>query len=294
MTTHKKAVPRPASTVIMAREAEASYEILLIQRSSGSQFMAGMGAFPGGVVEAEDADRRFEVPGPDHAPTLASEFDLSRNRSFYVAAIRELFEESGVLLACDRETGRLLDNGKIDCESLRAEVLNGTDFGAVMDRLGARAALQALIPYARWITPEARSLRYDAFFFLTVAPPGAQAVSDRHETSKAYWMNPRAALAEQLRGTINLSPPTLKIVHELSCYECFEDVMESARKADLRPVLPVLLEPEGCTTIILPYDPQYERARDFGAATLGRPIEDGETVTRLTQRSGRFCLCRVD
>ncbi len=295
MATGKIAEPRLASTIIMARPARESYEILLIQRSSGSRFMAGMGAFPGGVVEPGDADPRFDHGGGiDAAPLLAPDFDAGANRSFYVAAIRELFEESGVLLACDRDSSGLCDNRNIDCEGLRAEALNGSDFGQTLDRLGLRPAFDSLIPYARWITPEARSLRFDAFFFLAAAPPGACAVSDRRETSKAYWMTPRQALAAQRDETISLSPPTLKIVHELSGYARFEDLMEASKNTDLRPVLPVLLKPEGHVSIILPVDPQYEAARDSRKATLGRPAAEGEAVTRLTQIGEQFCLYRAD
>ncbi len=176
-------------------------EVWALTRASGMAFAAGMTTFPGGKVDAEDGDGPWPGLDAEQVAEVAARFSCDRPlaRSLLVAAIRELFEETGVLFTSP--PGDLLaQRGAIE----RGELA----FSAVLDAHGLALDASGVLPWARWVTPEGEARRYDTRFFVAALPPGAQAQDLTTEASVAGWVPVRVALAEAAAGTRRLLPPT--------------------------------------------------------------------------------------
>src|SRR5437016_6375006 len=201
--------PRPSSTVILLRDEPGAegFSVLMLERH-GSIAFPGATAFPGGVVDASDADapgaglpatQRWAPPGEGDRPPEAL--------AYWVAAVRELFEETGILLAA--RDGRLLEGPLApELAALRARVAAGEPFAGVLASAGLVPATDALFSFARWITPGTNPRRWDTRFLVARFPAGQEPVADGTETVSCTWMSPRAALAAYGAGHIVLLPPT--------------------------------------------------------------------------------------
>lgn len=187
---------RDAATVLVVRDGSEGPEVLMVRRTTKAAFAAGAMVFPGGAVDA--ADRAIaasaRVAGRDLPPEEAA---------FWVAALRETFEEAGLLVG---RSGA----GPTDLSALRARLLDGeADFAACLE--AADAILDcSRIPYlSRWVTPKGETRRFDTRFFMVAAPEGQVAAHDRHETTAAVWVAPAAALRRSRAGELFLLPPTM-------------------------------------------------------------------------------------
>jgi 8-oxo-dGTP pyrophosphatase MutT (NUDIX family) len=214
-------MPVRASTVILIRDQKGPLEVYLLKRSSHSDFMPGNYVFPGGTVDVHDTDLDFWKKHVDMEPGQARsrfaqgdpDLDLKEAMAHGIAAIRETFEEAGILFAYRAPaTGK--DSAGLrqqqPCSALPADWLR-----QLVQAGEWTLALSFLAPWSHWITPAARSRRYDTRFFLALMPQGQECRPDRRETTHGIWITPEAALAGNLRGTIPLSPPTLVTVQEL-------------------------------------------------------------------------------
>ena len=181
--------PRDAAVVVLWRGEGADLELFLVRRSRGLRFSAGFHAFPGGKVDRLDAVTRVERCVPEEAPLLA-------------AAIRETFEETGVLLAANGS--RLTAARRAE---LRRELLDGGSFAAIVEREELVLDGAALAPAGRWVTPTHSPVRFDARFYLARAPAGAEAEILPGELTEGEWVRPAEALAGWERGTVLLHPP---------------------------------------------------------------------------------------
>ena len=161
--------PRPSATVVLVRDGEP-WELLLVHRPGGADFAPGAYVFPGGSVHAEDAMLGDEIGA---------------------AAVRELFEEAGILLA---RRGRRFARDA-DSEKVRSLVARGLTFGAALQRLGLLPALDRLVLFARWVTPAALRRRFDARFFLARMPAGQTVKPQEGEVTDWMWIAPQRALA---------------------------------------------------------------------------------------------------
>lgn len=228
------AKPRDAATLILLRASNRSggrMEVLLLRRHARSAFLPGFHVFPGGVVE-----------GADFAPDMAAlcyglRFDDAhriiedvsppeKSLGFFVAAVREAFEESGVLLAHGR---RSLDEEQMTRFGEYRSEVHG-DPSRLISRLGVeglRLATDALFYFAHWITPEVLPIRFDARFFIAAAPPGQEPSSDGVETVEARWVSPQDALDLQGSGGIKLAPPTFHSLRELAGFRSVEEAIAS-------------------------------------------------------------------
>jgi len=191
-------VPRPAATLILLRPGSGGVETLMIQRAHGAAFLGGAYVFPGGALDASD-DLASRVRGLDDAQASAR-LGLDRGGlAYYVAAVRECFEEAGVLLACDVE-GRPISAG-------RAQALlpwRARPFAELLEAEDLYVPGDALAYYGHWITAPGRSRRFDTRFFLAAAPEGQHGVHDAAETVQHLWVSPREALERGARGEIEL------------------------------------------------------------------------------------------
>ena len=187
--------PRQAASLILLRDSADGAEVLLVQRNPEQRFMGGAWVFPGGAVDAGEAD---------HAATAA----------------RELEEEAGIALP------------------------DGTE----------------LVPFSRWITPEAEgaTIRFDTWFFAARAPAGAEAAPDGGECVDARWLTPAAALAAHAEDRLALVFPTIKHLELLSETRSVDETLDAARARPVEPVLPKLAFRDGAPEVLMPGDPGYE------------------------------------
>jgi 8-oxo-dGTP pyrophosphatase MutT (NUDIX family) len=192
-------------------------------------FAPGMLVFPGGSVDAADADPAvpWDVPvDRAEAPALA-------------AAVRETFEECGVLLARDR-TGRAPDADELASpawEERRIGLAEGrVPLATVLTQAGLAAAASALHPWARWITPEFERRRFDTWFYLARVPSGQEPRDLGGEGERAAWLDPADALARQAAGELPMLPPTMVCLEELAAAGSVEELLATPRA--VRPVSP--------------------------------------------------------
>jgi endoribonuclease LACTB2 len=196
-------VPRPAATVVVLRPGRGSPEILLTRRPSSMAFAADLFVFPGGSVDPADGP-----PGDD--------------ASFAMAAIRELFEEAGVLLA-ERRDGRAPDAGAV-AGARRALLANETTLPAVVAALGLRLRPDLLAPISHWTTPPVMVRRFDTRFFVAELPDGVEPSFATDEVVEHRWLTARDALDAMAEGEIEMWVPTCATLQELEFAAGFDDV----------------------------------------------------------------------
>ena len=260
--------PRDAATVILLREcAEGPYELFLMRRGRNQAFMGGAYVFPGGSLDEADADPDLAArPGglrADDAKRLLQEPDLTDAAAcgLFVAAIRETFEEAGVLLARD-SVGNTVDLSAPETAArfagYRTELHeNRMTLLEMARREGLCFAPDLLVPYSHWITPPIETRRFDTRFFLAGLPPGQAPIHDRMELTDSRWLTPALALAEHAAGRIVLMPPTLKTVEELLDFSGIDRLMAAARSRPIPAIRPEAFWTAGGFGIILPHDSEY-------------------------------------
>ncbi len=276
------ATPRDAATLILLRDVEdAPFEVFLVRRHPKSSFMPSTYVFPGGKLDALDSEPRLlartrgrSLEGA--AQALGEPADAARATALYVAAIRETFEEAGVLLA---------DFGvEADLSAARARLASGAPFVDVLSELDAYLRLDQLVPHARWVTPVAEARRFDSRFFFSLAPAGQLASHDEHETTAGAWLSPGAALAESLSGAIQLPPPTLRTLENLARHPSSSAVLREAAARLPAYVDPVLLLDGEQVTLLLPGDPGHETQVPAIAGPTRFVLEAGRWTSRDAQK----------
>ncbi|MCL2779966.1 MAG: NUDIX domain-containing protein [Actinomycetia bacterium] len=235
---------RAASTVVLLRDGADGIEVWLLTRALRMAFAPGMSVFPGGRVEPTDASLPWASGDPS---ALANRLgcDVPTARSLAGAAVRETFEETGVLLARPADDPDMGGEGAAASESAaggptnaRAVEARSLDFGALLraHRLAIDAA--ALRPWARWITPEGETRRYDTWFFVAEAPAGAAPDNVTSEAIGAGWVPVARALAEAADGARRLMPPTLATLRQVGGRPSVADVLAAAPAQPIAPVRP--------------------------------------------------------
>ncbi|MDB5759098.1 MAG: hydrolase [Burkholderia sp.] len=284
--------PRPAATLILARDGAAGPEIFLMQRTLKANFVAGAYVFPGGAVDPGDADPFWadNAEGFDdaHASRLLG-LDQG-GLAYWVAAIRETFEESGLLLATD--AGGAAPDAE-ELTALRARVASGElDFNALCRERRLRPTLTDLRYFSHWITPPGLSRRFDTRFFLAAAPAEQVAVPDQVETIAHAWVRPEEALAMQKRGEIELVFATIQTLRALSGFGNVAAMLAHAQALEAVPALmPRISTGSSGRRMVLPSDRAYAevgKLDPFGEGhawseiTPGRTVQLSERVRRLT------------
>jgi len=238
---------RDAATVMLVRPAppgSAGVEVFTIRRMPRMAFAAGMLAFPGGAVEPQDADPALPWQGPDGAPARGPK-GAPALRAAMAAAVRETFEECGVLLAVAADGAPARPPAADPAwEARRQTMIAGELRLADLLReqgLGLRAEL--LRPWAHWVTPPGETRRFDTRFFVAVVPPGQQARYLAGEAAAASWTAPAAAVAGHAAGQVPMLPPTLVALEELAAAASVPALLATPRR--LRPVVPWLARAGG-------------------------------------------------
>ncbi len=245
--------PRGASTVVLLREHAGAPRVYLLRRHLGMAFAAGMYAFPGGTVDPRDADRTVAWAGPSPAAWGARlSCDEVEARALVCAAVRETFEESGVLLAGYTEASLVSDTTGDDWERDRAALVDRSlalaDF---LQQRGLVLRTDLLRVWAHWITPEFEPRRYDTRFFLAAMPVGQRTRDVSGEADKVTWMLPADAVTGVDEGSMAMLPPTYITLAELAQFTSVEQALEAAESRTIRMVLPgvEIVDGEGFLTV---------------------------------------------
>ncbi len=235
--------PRPASTVLLLRDSAAGsagneIEVFMMVRHYQIDFSSGALVFPGGSVDAGDKEiiaRPELYSGGDGLDEAAL--------SFRIAAIRETFEESGILVARPRGSKALIDGkraAEIEANHRTALCEGKTSFLNVIAESGVSLALDELVPYAHWITPEGMPKRFDTWFFLAAAPPAQLGAHDGKESTDSIWASPREALAGGESGRFKLPFPTTRNLIRLGKQPGVRAALEDVQGKPVVTVMPVM------------------------------------------------------
>lgn len=257
---------RDAATVMLVRDGPTGVlEVLMVQRNLRSDFVGGAHVFPGGAVD--DADRVAAMEGlcaggGDGACSARLGVDKG-GLALYVAAIRECFEEAGVLLA--RRPGDEHGLSFSDPEAAarfvahRASVHAGRPLAEVLVEEGLVLDVDRLHYVSHWITPEGAPRRYDTRFFVAEAPPEQVPLHDERETVASVWISPDEALARHQKGEIDLILPTIRNLQELARHGCASELMAAARAIEhVLTIQPRLVTGPDGLRILLPGDAGYD------------------------------------
>lgn len=246
--TMEPAPARDAATVVIVREPA---EILMLKRPGTMNFAAGAYVFPGGRVDAADADPRVGWHGPSPAEfgaRLGAPADEAR--ALVVAAVRETYEESGVLLAGTPDGQTVIPSGaewETDRAALNAGDLSFPDF--LLER-GLVVLADRIVPWARWITPAAEPRRYDTRFFAALMPEGQTVDGHAAEADTIAWVNPAGALGAARAGEIMLLPPTATTLGEFAAAGDIAGFLHQPR--EITPIQPVILAEDGDAWLEVP------------------------------------------
>ena len=225
---------KPAATVIIVREATSSFEIFMLKRTASASFASGMFVFPGGKVEHDDHLHKYDEHrvGPSESQSRQV-FSLGYEwRGFWIAAIRETFEESGLLLAYDRQ-GRMIsfeDKQVSEKFSSYRQPLHDGELTLldICERESLRLAVDQVHFYNRFVTPMGRPRRFDTRFFIAAAPEAQRGVHDDQETVDSTWISPVDALKRNDAKEFDLMRVTRMQLEWLSNYPSKQDLLEFA------------------------------------------------------------------
>ncbi len=268
---------QPAATVMLIRDAvdEAggpAVEVCMLRRNLASEFVAGAYVFPGGSVDPEDHGPGVEAlcRGRSDAEASAVLGVESGGLAYWVAALRECFEEAGVLLARHRSPGGaggpLLDTSDPEAAARFATYRDAVNQGTlglldICRQEDLVLVVDAVHYVSHWITPELAPRRYDTRFFITAAPAGQVARHDDTETIATIWVRPHDALAREAAGEIELLPPTIANLRSIEGFTSAGDVVAWASQVThVTTVLPIVLIEDGHILILRPGDVGYEEA----------------------------------
>ena len=282
------AEPRPASTVVLLRPSPARFDVFLVRRSDSVAFMGGAHVFPGGRVDPADrfGDPRAMTDGAAAAAARMPDVSSDAAIAHYVAALRELFEEAGVLLA--RRNGRIvtLDGGSPNRFATHRHnlLLGRTAFADIVGAEGLRLAVDELTYFAHWVTPEIEITRFDTRFFVARAPAGQTPVHDDGETIHSEWLDPVDAIERSRKEEIALPPPTWTTLGMLAKFSSIDEVVQWAARRPIPRVQPLFLKRGDETLLFYPGDPEYP------------PLEGFETPaeTRFALKNRRWRPVRPD
>jgi 8-oxo-dGTP pyrophosphatase MutT (NUDIX family) len=258
----------------MLRDRPRGLEVFLVRRHGLSDVLGGAYVFPGGKLDASDS----QLDVPTHLDRSADELHTTLGEDgigpmtatgLYVAALREAFEEAGILFAQGAHAAHAM-----------AQRQPALPFNQMMAELGLRLQTRNVVPWSRWITPRMPSVttkRFDTRFFVAAAPSDQVARHDDHETTESVWLAPRAALEQYRDGAIELAPPQIMSLAHLARHATVAGVLTAARSALPPLVFPQTHDESGTRVLCYPGDPCHT----VPTRALPGP-------TRLLYRKGRF------
>ncbi len=251
-----EAEARPAATIVLLRDGTDGLEVFMVVRHHAIDFASGALVFPGGRVEDNDVSLANECPFPPGPDT--------KLLPFRIAAIRETFEECGVLFARPVNSDRLIDEPTLSvvARAHRVALAEGKiKFGEVLTSGGLTIALDLLTHFAHWITPRNQPKRYDTHFFLAEAPAQHLAVHDGTESVDSLWITPRQVLTDTAAGRFKLVFATQMNLMKLAHYATAAEAIAAAGEAAVVTVLPEVTKIDGTRRVLrIPIEAGYGAA----------------------------------
>jgi 8-oxo-dGTP pyrophosphatase MutT (NUDIX family) len=256
--SQQPATPRDAATVMLLRSGQAGgLEVYMLRRQPSMAFAPGAFVFPGGSVDPRDADEQVAWAGPD-AAEWGQIFDAPPEmaRALVCAAVRETFEESGVLLAGESADSVVADTTSDDWEADRHALLDrSVSLAELLSRRGLVLRADLLRPWSRWITPVIEPRRFDARFFAAAMPSGQRTRDVGGEAAAVAWIAPADALAAGKRGELTLWPPTAVTLTELAACGDLATALTGPRQ--VAPIIPGVQLREGAVWLTVPGIREY-------------------------------------
>ncbi len=257
-------VPRPAATVTLVRDTPRGFEVLMMQRNFQSVFMPGMHVFPGGAVDRHDSSEDIAAlcTGLTDADASRKLGIASGGLAYWIAAIRESFEEAGILLACNDQGEIVTLEDTVRAErfhSYRSRVEHGEHpLSDMLRDEGLQLPLQQMTYFSHWITPIGAPRRYDTRFFVAAAPASKKPLHDNRETINHVWVRPGEALDKNKQKQFDMRTPT---VHTLRLFAEHDSVASLVKRMQALGDIPVI-EPRIAKSgrRVLPGDAEYDAA----------------------------------
>jgi 8-oxo-dGTP pyrophosphatase MutT (NUDIX family) len=250
--------PIPSATVMVLRDGAAGLEVFMLVRNRVVDFASGALVFPGGKNDAQDSDAVWSALAPVSAPHPPL--------PYWVAAMRETFEETGLLLAHTATDGAPLDAARaiqLTAVSQSRVASGGQPFADLIAGEGLTLATDRLVPFAHWVTPESMPKRFDTHFFLAAAPEGQVAVHDGGETVESLWISPRQAISDGETGTRTLVPATTLNLELLAKSTSVSEAFAQARARRIVTVMPTVSKADGGVRISIPSNAGYDTTSVF-------------------------------
>lgn len=240
------ATPRRAATVMLLRDStdgtdgtDGGVEVHMLRRRTSMAFAAGAYAYPGGGVDPRDDDRQVRWAGPSRE-VWAERLGVPEQgaQAIVCAAVRETFEEAGVLLAGPTPDTVVDDTTGADWTADRQALIDrDVSFAEFLERRGLVLRSDLLGAWARWITPEFEPRRYDTWFFVAALPAGQRTSDDSSEADRTVWIRPGRAASGYDRGELTMMPPTIATLRTLAAYDTARGALAGSADRDLTPVL---------------------------------------------------------
>ncbi|HZU72077.1 MAG TPA: hypothetical protein VE990_04830 [Acidimicrobiales bacterium] len=270
---------RDAATVMLVRDTDDGMEVFMLRRNLNSDFVGGAYVFPGGAVD--EADRHADLSAVCRGRTDAEASQVlgvdEGGLAYWVAAIRESFEEAGVLLAYD-PAGEILSLADPEVEARYVEHRRRVDIGELrlVDLCRAEdlhLAVDRIHYFSHWITPEGPPRRYDTRFFVAAAPAEQEPLHDNREAIAKLWVRPHDALERHSRGELDMIFPTIRNLEAIGRFERSADLLAAAAAIESVPtILPRVVSDGQGRRILLPGDPGYDDVGAQAVLPAGSPM----------------------
>lgn len=260
MSSARPVPARPSATIVVVRETGGAPEVLLVRRRAGDAFGDSY-AFPGGVVDHDESNAHIVCEGRT-AEEANAILGVDDGLDYYSAAIRELFEETGILLARDADGNWPTGNAAGD-EQRTAVDKGELPWPAFLRQQGLCMAGDALYYFAFWETPYIQPKRWQTRFFIAGLPPGQVATHDGKEITDSRWLAPADALRLAEKGELRMPFPTTRNLKELSVFASYDELMRWAKRRpedNVAKVRPAVTFVDSKPKILVPGEPGYDEA----------------------------------
>ncbi len=257
MTKLPKAIP--AATIILGRQNHNSFEIFMVLRHKKMEFASSAYVFPGGKVDPSDMDDSIYNLCNTHNPLN------SNNLFFKVAAIRETFEEAGILMARNKGEKELIGKDQVDSLQKYRTLLNNNKItmSEFVKKEGISLACDLLVPFAHWITPVNLPKRFDTHFFLAKAPHDQDANHDGIESVNSVWISPLKILKDAKNKSKSVLFPTKMNISKLSVYNSIDDAIKKIKQDKIVTVIPEIVTEKKGVFLHIPKEAGYKITKEL-------------------------------
>jgi len=257
MSESTAATPVPAATILMLRDSDEGLEVFMVVRHHQIDFASGALVFPGGKISPGDLDVREHASGGEALDDVQF--------SMQAGAIREAFEESGILLACEKGHSELISGTRLAELDHHRDPLNRDEISLkdFLESEGLNLKLDCLHHFAHWITPEMLPRRFDTHFYLAKSPADHLAVHDGHESVDSVWIKPADALTEAEQGKRIIIFPTRSNIAMLGSSHSVDEAIRDANKRKIITILPWTEKREDGVYLCIRTDAGYEVSEEI-------------------------------